>query len=195
MKLYSLIALFATAAVAKDTTDIEVDAEAKLRQQLNGAKSFYDGYYKSFYHVNSKDETLTNCMDEKTIDNMIQLGKIIKNPLSMFEMKNIKADMNMFGEAAEVTADLSECHFEQSFFDIWAMCQEDKEVCAMPKLTENLTKNMFVIVGKLTQMGETMTELKTAEGAEYNELMKEIGSDWGTMIRDFFAFTGPAPKK
>ena len=135
-------------------------------------------------------------MNDATITNMIQLGKILKNPLTMFEIKNIKADMNLFGEAAEVTADLSECHFEQSFFDIWTMCTEDKEACAMPKLTENLTKNMFVFVGKMTQMGETLTEMKKSEDqSEKNEQMREIGSDCGTMLRDMFAFKGPAPSK
>ena len=202
MKLYSLIALMGAAVVAKKDADVvaekdadvvELSTEDQIKQDISGFKSFYDGYYKSFYHVNSKDDTLTKCMDEKTVDNMIALGKIMKNPLSMFEMKNIKADMNLFGEAAEVASDLSGCHFEQSFFDIYGMCKEDKEACAMPKLTENLTKNMFVIVGKMTQMAETMTEMKDAEGSEYDELMREVGADYGTMLRDVFAFKGKAP--
>ena len=79
---------------------------------LEGAKSFYDGYYKAFYKVNKSDENLEKCMDETTITNMLNIGTIIENPLSMFEMKNIKEDMNMFGELAEVAGDLSECHFE-----------------------------------------------------------------------------------
>ena len=114
----------------------------------------------------------------------------------MFELKNIQSDLNMFGEMAEVAADLSECHFEQPFFDLWTLCKEDKDACAMPAITENLTKNMFVIIGKLTQMGETFTEMKTTEDpAEYNEQMKEVGNICGTMLRDIFAFKGPAPSK
>ena len=195
MKFYTLLALFG-AAVAKEETEIVISKEAAIKDQLDGAKSFYDGYYKAFYHASSKDETLSKCMDDATIDNMIQLGKIMKDPLSMFELKNIKADMNLFGEAAQVAADLSECHFEQPFFDIWTMCTEDKEACAMPKLTENMTKNMFVFVVKLTQMGETLTEMKgTTDPAEHNEQMREMGSDCGTMLRDAFAFKGPAPSK
>ena len=83
-----------------------------MRDNLEGAKSFYDGYYKAFYKVNKSDENLEKCMDETTITNMLNIGTIIENPLSMFEMKNIKEDMNMFGELAEVAGDLSECHFE-----------------------------------------------------------------------------------
>ena len=192
MKFYSLIALLSTAVVA-ETEVSQVDA---IKDQLDGAKSFYDGYYKAFYHANSNDETLANCMNDATIENMIQLGSIMKDPLSMFELKNMKSDMNLFGQTAEVAADLSECHFEQSFFDLWTMCTTDKEACAMPKLTENLTKNMFVFVGKLTQMGETLTEMKgVTDQAEHNEQMREMGSDCGTILRDMFAFKGQAPSR
>ena len=75
MKFYTLFALFSAAAVAKQTDD--ADVEAKIKEQLEGGKSFYDGYYKAFYHVNSDDATLSKCMDDKTIGNMIQLGKIV----------------------------------------------------------------------------------------------------------------------
>ena len=198
MKFYSLIALAGAAVVAKappatDEDVIEMTPEEKIIHNIEGFKSFYSGYYKSFYHANSKDKAIEACMDDKTVDNMIALGKVMMNPMSMFEIKNLKDDMSLFGEAAEVAADLSSCHFEQSFFSIWGMCKEDKEACAIPKLTENLTKNMFVIVGKMTQMAETMTEMKDADNAEFNELMRGVGGDCGTMVRDVFAFTGKAP--
>ena len=197
MKFYSLVAL--TATVSAKATLFEKDDEAvaverTIEDQLEAFKHFYDGYYKSFYHASSKDETLKNCMDDTTIANMIQLGGIIQDPLSMFELKNIKSDLNLFGAAAEVTSDLAQCHFEQPFFDIWGMCkEEDSTACAIDTLTQNLTKNMFVLVGKMTQMGESMTEMKTADQSEYEEIMKEMGTDCGTMLRDVFAFTGKAP--
>ena len=197
MKFYSLVAL--TATVSAKATLFEKDDEAfaverTIEDQLEGFKHFYDGYYKSFYHASSKDETLKNCMDDTTIANMIQLGGIIQDPLSMFELKNIKSDLNLFGAAAEVTSDLAQCHFEQPFFDIWGMCKEEgSTACEIETLTQNLTKNMFVLVGKMTQMGESLTEMKTADQSEYEEIMKEMGTDCGTMLRDVFAFTGKAP--
>ena len=45
----------------------------------------------------------------------------------------------------------------------------------------------------MTQMGESMTEMKGADQDEYEEIMKEMGTDCGTMLRDVFAFTGKAP--
>ena len=197
MKFYSLVALTATVSAKAslfEKDDEAVEVERTIEDQLEAFKHFYDGYYKSFYHASSKDETLKNCMDDTTIANMIQLGGIIQDPLSMFELKNIKSDLNLFGAAAEVTSDLAQCHFEQPFFDIWGMCkEEDSTACAIDTLTQNLTKNMFVLVGKMTQMGESMTEMKTADQSEYEEIMKEMGTDCGTMLRDVFAFTGKAP--
>ena len=201
MKFTSLIALVGASAVFAQETTEEIPAlsvEEQVRHDLGGFKSMYDGYYKSFYHTKSTDHTLKKCMDKKTIDNMIVLGSIVKDPLSLFEAKNLKNDLNLFGEGAEVISDLASCHFEQPFFDIWAMCHEGEgeeagAACALPKLTENLTKNMFVMVGKLTQMGEAFTEMKDADDAEYAELWRGVGTDAGTMLRDMFAFTGKAP--
>ena len=202
MKFYTLAALAASSAVVAKKPLFEapekeevVPVERTIEDQLEAFKHFYDGFYKSFYHASSRDETLKTCMDETTIANMITLGGIVKDPLSMFELKNIKSDLNLFGAAAEVTSDLAQCHFEHPFFDLWGMCKEDETTCAIDTLTQNLTKNMFVLVGKMTQMGESMTEMKGADQAEYEEIMKEMGTDCGTMLRDVFAFEGKAPSE
>ena len=87
MRIYTLFALLGAVAVAKDQTqkDAErLEKEQKLKDQIEGAKSFYDGYYKSFYRVNKSDENLAKCMDEKTINNMVNIGDIVENPFSMF---------------------------------------------------------------------------------------------------------------
>ena len=36
------------------------------------------------------------------------------------------------------------------------MCKENKDACKMEQITENLTKSMFVLMGKLTSMAETL---------------------------------------
>ena len=165
-----------------------------MRDSIMSYKYLYDGFYKSFYHARSDDKIMTKCMDSDTIDNIMSFGKIIRDPLSLFDMKNLQSDLSLFGEFAEVASDLTECHFEEPMFDLWNMCTEEPEACAVPKITENLTKNMFVFIGKLTQMGETIAEMnKETNSEEYNKLMREIGTDGGTMLRDLFAYQGIAP--
>lgn len=139
MKSYAVMGLAAIAgvnALGGDSADKEaakLAKEEKLTLQLNGWKGFYDGYYKAFYKTNSHDSTNADCLNDETIDNMVAMSGILSNPMSLFEMKNIQADMNLFGEGAEVMEDLSACHFEQSAFDLWAMCHMDdgSDLCAM----------------------------------------------------------------
>ena len=166
----------------------EDEKKTKIKDDVEGFKSFYDGYYKSFYKINHQDEKLDKCMDDSTITNMSNIGLMIEDPWAMFELKNIKTDLNMFGEIAEVAGDLSECHFESSFYDLWNFCAEDKANCEMGAITQNLTKNMFVLMGKLTSMAETFKGFPSKDQDEYREQMRELGSDAGTFLRVVYGY-------
>ena len=132
MKSYALIGLACVAGVSAKKSEeqeaLDLAKQEKLTTQLNGFKGFYDGYYRSFYKVSSHEEikNLDDCLNDKTIENIVAVSEFVNNPLALFELKNIKEDMNLFGEGAEIMEDLSACHFEQSFYDVWGMCQEDK---------------------------------------------------------------------
>ena len=198
MKFYSLVALGAVAVSAKQTDEdlAEIQAKHDLNlHRIEGVSHFYDGYYKSFYKTNKASEHESECLNEPTIENMLALASMIQNPLQMFELKNIKQDMNLFGEMAEVAGDLSNCHFESSFFDLWGMCKNEPEQCEMSAFTQNLTKNMFVLMGKLTSMAETFKDFPAEDEGEYKEQMREIGSDAGTFIRVLFNYESPDHKK
>ena len=84
MRLYTLIALIGGVTMAKNKAEKEaerLEKEQLLRDNIEGAKSFYDGYYKAFYRVNKSDENLEKCMDDTTIENMVNIGTIIESPL------------------------------------------------------------------------------------------------------------------
>merc|ERR1711935_1221373 len=59
------------------------------------------------------------------------------------KMTDIQKDFNMFAQMAEIMENLSKCHFEESAFDIMTLCSKEPAACMLPKVTENLTKNMF----------------------------------------------------
>ena len=141
--------------------------------------------------MNKSDENLAKCMDEKTITNMVNIGDIVENPLSMFQMKNIKSDLNLFGEFAQVAGDLSACHFESTGKDIWDMCKQNEELCSMETITQNITKSLFVLMGKLTGLAETLKSFPAEEEDEYREQMRELGSDAGTFLRVIFSYETP----
>ena len=192
MKTFAVLALASVSAMTPEEKQI---ADDKLYMQLDGYKGFFDGYTRSFYKINSHEQVNEACMDEKTIDNIIAYADIINDPFSLLDLSKINEDLNLFAEGAEIMSDLAACKFEQSVFDIMAMCKEldDDGVskCAMAHITENLTKNMFVLMGKLTGMAETMKDFPSEDPDEYHEQMRELGTDAGTFVRVLYNFQTP----
>ena len=112
--------------------------------------------------------------------------------MSVFtDMANIQQDFNLFAEGAEIMENLSKCKFEGPAFDLLALCTKDPEACQMPKVLENLTKNMFVLVGKMTSLAETLQDFPQEEQSEYQEQMRELGDDFGTGLRVIFNYQTP----
>merc|ERR1711977_455354 len=101
-------------------------------------------------------------------------------------MKNIQQDFNMFAQMAEIMENLSACKYEKSAFDIMGMCTKHPEKCLLPKVTENMTKNMFVLIGKMTSLAEVLQDFPDPDPAQYEEQMKELGSTGGTWTRVLF---------
>ena len=56
------------------------------------------------------------------------------------------------------------------------------------KLLENLSKNAFVLIGKVTSLAETFQGFPAASGSEFNNQMKELGEDAGTWLRVIFNY-------
>lgn len=47
---------------------------------------------------------------------------------------------------------------------------------------------MFVLMGKATQLAETMKEFPSKDNKDFEEQMREFGSDIGTFFRVLFNF-------
>ena len=195
MKTFAVLALASVSAIGMTDEERQI-ADDKLITKLDGWKGFYDGYYRSFYKINTHEATpMEDCLDETTIDNIVAMNDIIQDPFSLLSISKIHEDLNLFAEGAEIMSDLSNCKFEQSVFDIMAMCKElddeGESKCAMSHMTENLTKNMFVLMGKLTGMAETMKDFPSEDPEEYHEQMRELGTDAGTFLRVLYNFQTP----
>ena len=94
----------------------------------------------------------------------------MSDPLNMMaSIANIQQDFNMFAEGAEIMENLSKCHFEGPAFDLLHLCNVEAESCTMAKMLENLTKNMFVLVGKMTSMAESLKDFPAKENADFKE--------------------------
>ena len=110
------------------------------------------------------------CMNEETTSNMIALGELMIDPLSIINNGfDIQKDFNIFAQMAEIMENLSKCHFEESAFDIMTMCTKDPKSCEIAKLIENLTKNMFVLIGKMSAMAEILQGFPATSNGEFKE--------------------------
>ena len=87
---------------------------------------------------------------------------------------------------------LSTCHFEQSVFDLMQECNDSEDACKIETITQNLTKDMFVLVGKMTSMAETVKDFPADDNGDFKEQMREFGSDAGTFLRVIFNYRSPA---
>ena len=133
---------------------------------------------------------MANCLDTETTTNLVKWGNIAAHPFSIFtNIADLTEDFNLFAEGAEIFENISTCHFEQSAFDIVHMCEQDPEACAMSKLMENVTKNMFVLMGKATSMAETLKDFPAEDKRDFKEQMTELGGDAGTFTRVFFNYS------
>ena len=166
MKFYSLAAIGLVAMVdAKD----KVDPKENTKWYVDGIKGYHSGFEKAFYKSSSHDLN-KECMDDTTIDNMVRFGTILTDPFSIFsDVTDIQKDFNLFADAAEIMENLSKCRFEGPAVELLTLCAKDADACAMPKLLENLTKNMFVLVGKMTSLAETLKDFPAKDKDDFQE--------------------------
>ena len=83
---------------------------------------------------------------------------------------------------------LGSCHFEMSIFDVIEECTNDEDACTIGAITQNLSKDMFILMGKMTSVAETVQGFPADDQGEFKEQMKEFGSDAGTLLRVIFNY-------
>ena len=144
----SFAALAATVSTNAQFPDVQAglfggkSTEEKLAKQkadtlwyAAGIKGYYTGFYKSFYKQEMPAES-AKCLNDETIENMITMQNLVTDPLGAAgNIADIQKDMNVFTSMAEVMENLSVCHFEQSAFDLLALCTKDPKACSMATLS------------------------------------------------------------
>ena len=88
----------------------------------------------------------------------------------------------------QIAEDVMACHFEKSAYDLMTFCSADATACTMSKLMENLSKNMFVIMGKMTSVAEIMKDFPASDKREFKDQAEELGGGVGTFFRVLFNY-------
>jgi len=111
------------------------------------------------------------------------------DPLAIFtKIFDFQHDMAEFAAFGSVYENLSRCKFEETVLDLLSLCTKHPDQCAFGNLMQNLSKNMFVLVGKVTSLGETFQGFPANDPQEFKEQMKELGEDAGTWVRVMFDY-------
>ena len=173
-------------------SEVSIKADPKLQSDakwyVEGMKGYYDGYYKQFYKKR-EDASMSTCLDETTTQNMVTWGTIMLHPSFLTDnIFNFSNDFTLATEGMQVMEDVMACHFEKSAYDLMTFCSADATACTMSKLLENLSKNMFVIMGKMTSMAETMKDFPAEDRRDFKEQCEELGGGFGTFFRVLFNF-------
>ena len=154
-----------------DANSIKADPklEADAKWYVEGMKGYYDGYYKQFYKKR-EDASMASCLDETTTTNMVNWGTIMLHPSYLTDnIMNFTNDFALATEGMQIAEDIMACHFEKSAYDLMTFCSADATRCTMSKVMENLSKNMFVLMGKMTSMAETMKDFPAVDKRDFKE--------------------------
>ena len=193
----SFAALATTLAMTSDVPQVQAglfgakSAEKKKEDTLwyaAGIKGYYTGFYQSFYKQELPEDH-AKCLNEETIDNILDIEQLMFNPLSAFQdISNIQKDFNVFAQSAEVMENLSTCKFEQAAFDVMTLCAKDAHACSIATLTQNMSKDMFILIGKMTSLAEVMQDFPSKDKYDFEDQMKELGSTGGSWAKVIFNF-------
>ena len=133
------------------------------------------------------------------------------------EQENNGDLFSIMGKAANVFSNLNACNFRQPYRDIGEFCHsEDDEVeqvvkklkastkkdieiddieveennlCTMGDMLDNITKNMFALMGKFSSFAELMKEFPAESDDELKMQTLEMGEDFGTFMKTALNFT------
>ena len=106
------------------------------------------------------------------------------DPLNSFgKIANIQEDFNLFHEIAEVMKGLADCHFEKSVFEILASCNKMEGGCNVATISNKASENLFILVGKMTQLSETIKGYPSKDLDTFKDQNHELGADLGLVLR------------
>ncbi len=180
MKFYSAFALATAASAVKLTGEEEPNKILDTTVWgIEGFKGFYDGFYHDFYHQKMSDDE-KQCLDDSTVLKISHLFETALNPTTF--------DMSVIGEGSQVFSDIMACHFEKPVLDVMSFCKSSPEDCQIAKMTENLSKNVFLLVGKVSELAEMIKEFPSKDDEEFKHQMRTIGADVGTAAQVVFNF-------
>lgn len=103
--------------------------------------------------------------------------------IEFFKTPEFRDAFQIFGQSVQVFTNLKSCALQESLTDVYSFCSENPELCQIQKLFENLTANMFVLMGKFTELNAMFKEFPAPESDDLYDQTYMFGNDMGTVLR------------
>jgi hypothetical protein len=158
----------------------QTESQETVDTYLEGARGFYYGFNQGLYKVDKVDETCLNKDAETKIVDLF--GMLATKQLDIMKMMSFFTDfMSIFGS-------LTACN-TGAVSDIASFCFNNKvNVCTPDKITENIQKNLFLIMAKFTDISNIMIEGVPTDADDAYTFGRQAGLDMGSLIRVVIGF-------
>ena len=80
------------------------------------------------------------------------------------------------------------CSLETSTKDLYYFCERNVSQCTPSSFLENMTTNMFLLIGKFTEVSEILNDYPSNNSDILYSQTHTIGSDIGTSLRILSGF-------
>ena len=167
--------LAATIAVSSATPVLTKEfQDSPVYYYIQGAKGAWMGYQSGFYKNTKKN--VDNCLSDKVIEDVMDIVEFMQT----FDQSKI---FGLFGQGMEVFNSFQSCSIESSFNDVSTYCNVHPSACTGAALMDNVTKNMFVLMGKFTEVTSVLQEFPAETAAELYTQTSSLGNILGTTLR------------
>lgn len=148
--------------------------ESPAYYYIQGAKGLWMGYQQGFYKNTKKD--VGNCLNDKVIEDVMDIVDFVQtmDTTKMFAL---------FGEGMEIFNSLQSCSIQTSFKDVSTFCSSHPQSCTGASIMDNVTKNMFVLMGKFTEVTTIVQDFPAETPTELYSQTNSLGNIFGTILR------------
>jgi hypothetical protein len=138
------------------------------------------GFEHGFLKLKENEGEHKVCFDDKTSEKLMNVIQAVVK-LQIFKIQQLFPDILVVVHALET------CNVEK-FKPVIEFCYADSSRCAPAQLMANIQKNMFVLMGKLTDLGQIVRTYPPTDATAMYDQTYQIADDLGSLLRVVIGF-------
>lgn len=143
---------------------------------VQGIRGLYNGIEDGLHKTKSQKDI---CLNDETQQNLIHIIETLINQ----DFSNIK---DLLPDAMEIVENLKKCATSKD--TIYSFCMEDMNRCTPMTLQQNVQKNLFVIMSKVTDLQKLVKDFPAADSEELYQQTYQAGTDVGSIVKVVFNY-------